>query len=40
VLNQHENAWKHVEQQKNIAFYWADAPEDLQVQLVFMVPSQ
>ncbi|MFF6013364.1 type VI secretion system baseplate subunit TssK [Rahnella sp. R3(2024)] len=40
VLNQHENAWKHVEQQKSIAFYWADAPEDLQVQLVFMVPSQ
>lgn len=40
VLNQHENVWKSVEQQKNIAFYWADAPDDLQVQLVFMVPSQ
>lgn len=40
VLNQHEHAWKSVEQQKNVAFYWADAPEDLQVQLVFMVPSQ
>ncbi|TPG64289.1 type VI secretion system baseplate subunit TssK [Ewingella americana] len=40
VLNQHEDAWKSVEQQQNIAFYWADAPEDLQVQLVFMVPSQ
>lgn len=39
VLNQEEDAWKHVEQQENIAFYWADAPDDLQVQLVFMVPA-
>lgn len=39
VLNQHEKAWKNVELQQNIAFYWADAPDDLQVQLVFMVPS-
>ncbi|MFS7198658.1 type VI secretion system baseplate subunit TssK [Rahnella inusitata] len=40
VLNRHEDGWKSVEQQKNVAFYWADAPDDLQVQLVFMVPNQ
>ena len=39
-LNQHEDAWKQAAQQKSIAFYWADAPDDLQVQLVFMVASQ
>ncbi len=40
MLNQHEEAWKQAETEKNIAFYWADAPDDLQVQLVFMDPSQ
>lgn len=40
VLDRHDDAWKRIEQQKNVAFYWADAPDDLQVQLVFMVPSQ
>lgn len=40
VLNQHEEAWKNVEKHKNIAFYWADAPDDLQVQLVFVEVSQ
>ena len=40
MLDQHEDAWKRVETEKNIAFYWADAPDDLQVQLVFMDPSQ
>lgn len=39
TINQHEAAWNNVELQQNIAFYWADAPDDLQVQLVFMVPS-
>lgn len=39
ILNQHEEMWKNVEQDKNIAFYWADAPGDLQVQLVFVEPS-
>lgn len=36
-LNQHEEAWASIEQQQSIAFYWPDAPDDLQVQLVFMV---
>ncbi|SUY92971.1 Uncharacterized protein conserved in bacteria [Buttiauxella agrestis] len=39
AMNQHEELWKTIEKQKNIAFYWADAPDDLQVKLVFMVPS-
>ncbi|WP_237932242.1 type VI secretion system baseplate subunit TssK [Buttiauxella sp. S19-1] len=35
-LNQQDNMWKSVEQQQNIAFYWGDAPADLQVQAIFM----
>ncbi|RJT36259.1 type VI secretion system baseplate subunit TssK [Rahnella woolbedingensis] len=38
-INQHEDLWKNVEKQQNVAFYWAGAPDDLQVQLVLMVPS-
>ncbi|MGQ6550907.1 type VI secretion system baseplate subunit TssK [Serratia sp. JSRIV001] len=38
-LNQNELLWNSVEQYQNIAFYWAEAPDDLQVQLVFMAPS-
>lgn len=37
-LNQNESLWDGVENEQNIAFYWADAPDDLQVQLVFTVP--
>jgi type VI secretion system protein ImpJ len=36
MLNQQDNLWKSVIQQQNIAFYWDDAPADLQVQLIFM----
>lgn len=39
AISQHEPAWKSIEQNQNIAFYWADAPDDLQVQLVFMESS-
>ncbi|KJX01430.1 type VI secretion protein [Enterobacter roggenkampii] len=35
-LNQQNSLWKQVEQQKNLAFYWDDAPADLQVQAIFM----
>lgn len=31
--------WQKIEQHKSVAFYWADAPEDLQVQIIFMVAS-
>lgn len=36
TLNQHDLLWQHIEQQKNIAFYWAHAPIDLSVQIMFM----
>ncbi|MGN7915241.1 type VI secretion system baseplate subunit TssK [Enterobacter sp. 22466] len=35
-LNQQDSLWKQVEKQKNMAFYWDDAPADLQVQAIFM----
>ncbi|WP_330984088.1 MULTISPECIES: type VI secretion system baseplate subunit TssK [Enterobacterales] len=36
LLNQQNSLWKSVEQQQNMAFYWDDAPTDLQVQVIFM----
>lgn len=36
MLNQQDSLWKSIEQQRNIAFYWDDAPADLQVQAIFM----
>ncbi|MFX2610785.1 type VI secretion system baseplate subunit TssK [Enterobacter mori] len=35
-LNLQDSLWKTIEQQQQIAFYWDDAPDDLQVELVFM----
>lgn len=35
-LNQQDSLWKSIEQQQSIAFYWDDAPADLQVQAIFM----
>lgn len=35
-LDQNHNLWKKIKEQSSIAFYWDDAPDDLQVQLVFM----
>ncbi|HHR4183538.1 TPA: type VI secretion system baseplate subunit TssK [Salmonella enterica] len=35
-LDNHGSLWEQVEQQRNICFYWGDAPADLQVQLIFM----
>ena len=32
--------WGKIESDKSIAFYWSDAPEDLQVQIIFMVSSK
>jgi len=36
LLNQQDNLWAHVEQQQDIAFYWDNAPADLQVQVIAM----
>lgn len=36
ALNQQNTLWKSIEQQQNMAFYWDDAPADLQVQVIFM----
>lgn len=35
-LPRHHSFWKKVELQQDLAFYWAEAPEDLQVQIIFM----
>ncbi|EAM2857711.1 type VI secretion system baseplate subunit TssK [Salmonella enterica] len=35
-LDKHGSLWEQVEQQKNICFYWGNAPVDLQVQLIIM----
>lgn len=35
-LDQQDDQWQHVKQQQTLAFYWDDAPADLQVQLIFM----
>jgi type VI secretion system protein ImpJ len=36
TLNQQDSVWKNIEQQRKISFYWDDAPDDLQVQIIFM----
>lgn len=36
LLDRQDALWKRVEQQQEIAFYWDDAPADLQVQIVAM----
>lgn len=36
LLNLRDDLWKSVEQQQDIAFYWDDAPMDLQVQVIAM----
>lgn len=38
-LNRESALWIKAEKQKNIAFYWPDAPDDLQVQIIFKVQS-
>lgn len=35
-LNQQDSLWKDAGQQQNLAFYWDDAPDDMQVQVIFM----
>ena len=35
-LNQQSPGWNAIDQQKTLAFYWDDAPADLQVQAIFM----
>ncbi|WP_353613427.1 type VI secretion system baseplate subunit TssK [Mangrovibacter phragmitis] len=35
-LNSQDSLWQGIEQDKDIAFYWDGAPEDLQVQVIFM----
>lgn len=35
-LNQQDSLWQNVEQQQTLAFYWDDAPADLQVEAIFM----
>lgn len=35
LLNTKHKLWKEVEIQKKLAFYWVDAPEDLQVRILF-----
>lgn len=39
ILNKQDELWKNVELHKNIAFYWVDAPEDLEVQLIYLEPT-
>jgi type VI secretion system protein ImpJ len=39
-LSQQDSQWQIVKQQQNIAFYWDDAPDDLQVQAIFMGAEQ
>lgn len=39
-LNQQNSLWKSIEQHQSIAFYWDDAPADLQVQAIFMGAEQ
>lgn len=39
LLNQPDDLWTRVEQEQNLAFYWDDAPDDLQVQAIFMGTS-
>ncbi len=36
LLDQHDDHWKKIGQEQSLAFYWDDAPDDLQVQAVFM----
>ncbi|AEN67296.1 type VI secretion protein, VC_A0114 family (plasmid) [Enterobacter soli] len=35
-IDKNDPVWRSIEKNRNIAFYWAEAPDDLQVQLVFM----
>lgn len=35
LLNTKHKLWKEIELQKKLAFYWVDAPEDLQVLILF-----
>ncbi|HHR6132074.1 TPA: type VI secretion system baseplate subunit TssK [Providencia alcalifaciens] len=35
-LSQQDNLWESVEKNQKIAFYWDNAPSDLQVQIIFM----
>lgn len=36
MLDRQDSLWASVEQQQDIAFYWDDAPDDLQVQVIFI----
>lgn len=38
-ISKNDPVWRNIELNQNIAFYWAEAPDDLQVQLVFMESS-
>lgn len=35
-LNKQDSLWQNVKQQQSLAFYWDNAPTDLQVQAIFM----
>lgn len=39
IVDRHSALWAAAEQDKSISFYWSDMPEDLQVQLIFVVPA-
>lgn len=39
IVDRQSKLWTAAEQDKSISFYWSDMPEDLQVQLVFVVPT-
>ncbi|NIF59513.1 type VI secretion system baseplate subunit TssK [Enterobacter sp. Ap-916] len=36
MIQKQDDLWKSIENQKNIVFYWDDAPDDLVVQVIFM----
>jgi len=39
MVEQDSDLWRKAGQHNSIAFYWPDMPDDLQVQIIFVVPS-
>jgi len=39
MVEQDSDLWRKASQHNSIAFYWPDMPDDLQVQIIFVVPS-
>jgi type VI secretion system protein ImpJ len=39
MVDRRSELWATAEQDKSVSFYWPDMPEDLQVQLIFVVPT-